>query len=219
MEEMFKKFCLFLFFWSLFWTFLGVLYVKKAGVKVLFRDNRYTFTLTKEGLVRSVREVAKLVVLEVHREYEVRDTVPALLSGPLRIGGRETVLKFNVVVRLAFDVSRIRDEDVELSFSGDTLIVEATLPEPDVMVEVERWWVVSEEVGIFGTPMRSYETSPLFDHIRKLAKGQMEGEIPAWFSEIRRRMEEVMGNLLSKMTGKTVVFRVKGFRVLPQKVE
>ncbi len=202
--------------WAVIWTLIGGLYIGRIGILALFRDRRLTFSLTKEGLTRSIREVAKLVVLEVQREYEVQDTVSPILSGPVKLGGRKTVLKFVVTFRLAFDVSKIRPRDVSLSSDGDTVSVEVILPEPEVMVSVDRWWVVSEEVGIFGTPMRSYEASPVFSYIKGIARKRMKEELPSWSSKLSERMEKVMGNLLTAMLGKPVRFKVKGFRVVPE---
>ncbi len=201
--------------WAVLWTLLGGLYIGRVGILALFRDRRSTFTLTKEGITESIRDVAKLVVLEVKREYEVQDTVSPVLKGPITLGGRKTTLKFLVTFRLGFDVSKIRPRDVSLSLSNDTVKVDVVLPEPEVMVSIDRWWVVSEEVGIFGTPMRSYETSPVFDYMKRTARERMKKELPQWSSELSKRMEEVMGHLLSALLGKPVLFKVKGFRVLP----
>ncbi len=201
--------------WAVVWTLIGGLFIGRVGIGALFRDRRLTFNLTKDGLTRSIREVAKLVVLEVRREYEVQDTVSPVLSGPVRLGGRKTVLKFVVTFRLAFDVSKIRPQDVSLSTAGDTVLVEVVLPEPEVIVSVDRWWVVSEEVGIFGTPMRSYEASPVFNYIKGIARRRMKEELPSWGSELSERMERIMGDLLAAMLGKPVRFKVKGFRVVP----
>ncbi len=216
---MLRKFCIFLVVWAILWTLVGSLYIGRVGVSALFKDRKYTFTLTREGLTSSIREVAKLVVLEVQREYEVQDTVSPIFKGPLMVGGRKTVLKFVVTFRLAFDVSRIRPQDVSLTSSGDTLKVEVVLPEPEVMVSVDRWWVVSEEVGIFGTPMRSYEASPVFDYIRNVARSRMKEELSGWYSELSGRIEKVMGRLLTSLLGRPVRFKVKGFRVIPQETK
>ena len=213
---MLRKLCAFLTVWAVIWTLIGGLYIGRVGILALFRDRRLTFRLTKEGLTRSIREVAKLVVLEVQREYEVRDTVSPLLKGPLMVGGRKTTLKFVVTFRLAFDVSQIRPRDVSLSTAGDTVVVEVVLPEPEVMVSIDRWWVVSEEVGIFGTPMRSYEASPVFNYIKEVARRRMKEELPSWYSELSKRMERIMGRLLTSILGKPVRFKVKGFRVVPE---
>jgi len=195
---------------------VGGAYVSKLGPLVLFRDRGYNFTLTREGIVRSIKEVAKLVVLNVKREYEVSDSVPALLRGPLMIGGRKTILRFVVSYNLAFDVSKIRPQDVTLLKEGDTLKIAVVLPEPEVMVSIDRWWVVSEEVGIFGTPMRSYEASPVFNYIQREAKRRMKKELPIWYAQLSERFESVMSGLIGSLVGKPVVVKVKGFRVVPQ---
>jgi len=210
-----KRVCAFITVWAILWTLLGVVYIRKAGLSTLWRDRRTTFSLTERGLLNSIREVAKLVVLEVKREYEVSDTVPPVLKVPFTVGGRKTTLKFIVSFKLFFDISQIREKDIKLRYSGDTVVVDVVLPEPDIMISVDRWWVVSEEVGIFGTPMRSYEASPVFDYIRSVARKRMKDELPAWYSELSRRFEEVMGRLLTSILGRPVRFKVKGFRVVP----
>jgi hypothetical protein len=44
----------------------------------------------------------------------------------------------------------------------------------------------------------------------------MKEELPTWSSKLSKRVEKVMGTLLSSMLGKPVLFRVKGFRVVPE---
>jgi len=64
--------------------------------------------------------------------------------------------------------------------------------------------------------MRSYEASPVFDYIRNVARDRMKEELSSWYSELSKRMEKVMGKLLTSLLGKPAQFKVKGFRVIPQ---
>ena len=198
--------------WGLIWTAIGALYIKSVGISALFRDKRYTFVITKEGILKSIRSVADLITLEIQREFLYQDTISPIIPGPLRIGGRKTTINFVVLYKLGFDISKLDKRDIEIGFRGDTMIISTVMPEPKVDVSIQRWWVVSEEVGIFGVPMRSYEASSVFDSMMVYAKREMKKEIEIWNKQLVESTQAVLSNLFTSVLGRYTEFKIKGFR-------
>ncbi len=203
---------MFLFIWALIWTTIGVLYINRVGVKALFRDKHYTFVITRDGIIRSMRSVADLMTLEVRREYTIWDTVSPIISGPIRVGGRRTNINFVVLYKLGFDISKINKEDVNLLIRGDTILINIVMPKPKVEVVIEKWWVVTEEVGIFGTSMRSFEVSPVFDSMKVFAKKRMKEEVNIWHKQLVQSTQAVLTDLFASVLNKPVEVKIKGFK-------
>ncbi|MEO0188620.1 MAG: DUF4230 domain-containing protein [candidate division WOR-3 bacterium] len=207
-----KKVCWFMVIWGLIWTVIGVLYINRAGISALFRDKHYTFVITPDGILRSMRSVADLITLEVQREYIYQDTVSPLIPGPIKIGGRKTNISYVVLYKLGFDISKIKKEDIKLGHKGDTITVDIVMPEPKIDVSIQKWWVVSEELGIFGTPMKSFEASPVFDSMMVYAKRKAKEEIDIWNKQLIENTQAVLSDLFSSVLGKIVLVKIAGFK-------
>ncbi len=208
-----RKICFFVIIWGLVWTAVGVLYISRVGLSALFRDKRYTFTITKDAILRSMRSVSDLMTLEIQREFSYQDTVNPIIPGPLRIGGRKTIINFVVLYKLGFDISKLDKKDIEVEFRGDTMVIFAKMPEPKVDVSIQKWWVVSEELGIFGTPMRSYEASPAFDSMMAYAKREIKREIGIWNRQLIESTQATLSDLFTSVLGKYTEFRIRGFKI------
>lgn len=208
-----KKVCIALLLWAAIWTMIGALYINRVGFKALFQNRNYTFVITPEGIVKSIENVSDLITLKIRREYMIQDSTPPILSTPIQIGGRKTKINFVVLYTIGFDVSKITKKDVKIEASKDTIKILLTMPKPIFDVKVERWWVVSEELGIFGTSMKSYEASPIFDKTIKYAKSRMEEELPQWNKELTESTERVLSNLFSSILGKPAIVIITGIRI------
>ncbi|MFZ8826574.1 MAG: hypothetical protein ACO2OT_07050, partial [Candidatus Caldipriscus sp.] len=97
MRGILRNLCILGIVWGVIWTAIGILYINNVGISALFRDRRYTFVITKDGILRSIRSVADLMTLEIQREFLYQDTVSPIIPKPLRIGGRKTTINFVVL--------------------------------------------------------------------------------------------------------------------------
>ncbi len=207
-----RKICLGLLLWAAIWTIIGAIYINRIGFKPLFQNRNYTFVITPEGIVKSIENVSDLITLKIRREYMIQDSTPPILSTPIQIGGRKTKINFVVLYTIGFDVSKITKKDVRIEASKDTVKIFLIMPKPKFDVKIERWWVVSEELGIFGTPMKSYEASPIFDKTIKYAKNRMEEELPQWNKELTKSTERVLSNLFSSILRKPTRVIIAGYK-------
>ena len=214
MRGILRNLCILGIVWGLIWTAIGILYINNVGISALFRDRRYTFVITKDGILRSIRSVADLMTLEIQREFLYQDTVSSIIPGPLRIGGRKTTINFVVLYKLGFDISKLEKRDIEVGFRGDTMVISALMPEPKVDISIQKWWVVSEELGIFGTPMRSYEASPVFDSMMAYARKEMRKEMEIWNRQLIESTQAVLSDLFTSVLGRYTEFKIKGLKSL-----
>ncbi|MEO0177997.1 MAG: hypothetical protein ABIL38_08075, partial [candidate division WOR-3 bacterium] len=117
-----------------------------------------------------------------------------------------------VLYKLGFDISKIKKEDIKLGHKGDTITVDIVMPEPKIDVSIQKWWVVSEELGIFGTPMKSFEASPVFDSMMVYAKRKAKEEIDIWNKQLIENTQAVLSDLFSSVLGKIVLVKIAGFK-------